>query len=531
MYITALIQNTGVGIAKLGYVMTELRICRFCTLLIAVAVISGCATVPFDRPKQSSEVITDTADTALGKSVGRWTQAHDGLSGFYPLSQGMDALGVRLRLAETAEKSIDLQYFLMKNDTAGVVLINALLKAADRGVRVRFLLDDIFTKTPDRSLLLMNQHSNIEVRLFNPISRSGISGLNFLTSFKQANRRMHNKSFTVDNQASVVGGRNIADEYFELKDDYVFADFDVLAIGSIANEISNSFNDFWNHSHAVPIDYVSSNKKDETLEVVRADVAEKLDHIYESVYEQALESELLQDLIANRQLLFPADARVLSDSPDKLINEQSDEQMQLANDLREVLLSAKKEIIFISPYYVPGVRGVQFLRILVDKGLRVVIVTNSLASNNHVPVHSGYARYRKDVIRAGGELYEVRANAAPELRDDDDGPDALTLHTKAILIDRRYLFVGSLNIDPRSIVINSEMGLLIDSQALVEGMTTGVEKRLATIAYRLYENDRGKLEWHTNIDGEEVVETKEPLTSRWLRFKAWFMKIAPESQL
>jgi len=446
-------------------------------------------------------------------------------------SKGMDALGVRLRLAETAEKSIDLQYFLMKNDTAGVVLISALLKAADRGVRVRFLLDDIFTETPDRSLLLMNQHSNIEVRLFNPISRSGISGLNFLTSFKQANRRMHNKSFTVDNQASVVGGRNIADEYFELKDDYVFADFDVLAIGPIANEISNSFNDFWNHSHAVPIDYVSSNKNDETLETVRADMAEKIGHIYETVYEQALESQLLQDLFANRQLLFPADARVLSDSPDKLINETSDEQMQLANDLREVLLSAEKEITFISPYYVPGVRGVQFLHILVDKGLRVVIVTNSLASNNHVPVHSGYARYRKDVIRAGGELYEVRANAAPELRDDDDGPDALTLHTKAILIDRRYLFFGSLNMDPRSIVINSEMGLLIDSQALVEGMATGVEKRLTTIAYRLYENDRGKLEWHTNIDGEEVIETKEPLTSRWLRFKAWFMRIAPESQL
>ena len=220
--------------------------------LLFTVLVSGCATVPFDEPKPYSKTITSTADTHLGRGVSRWVEAHDGRSGFYPLSGGMDALGVRLRLAEVAEKSIDLQYFLMKNDTAGMVLMNALLKAADRGVRIRFLLDDIFTTAPDDALLLINQHPNIEVRLFNPISRRGFQSLNFVGDFRQANRRMHNKSFTVDNSISVVGGRNIADEYFELKQNSEFVDFDVLAMGPIANEISMSFDEYWNHSRAVP---------------------------------------------------------------------------------------------------------------------------------------------------------------------------------------------------------------------------------------------------------------------------------------
>ncbi len=511
--------------------LIEFELRKIAVIVIAIAIFSGCATVQLDRPKAYSEVMTNTADTSLGRDVARWLQAHDGLSGFYPLSQGMDALGVRLQLAERAEKSIDLQYFLMKNDTAGAVLIKSLLKSADRGVRVRLLLDDIFTKAPDRALLLLDQHAKIEVRIFNPISRSGIWGLNFLTSFKQANRRMHNKSFTVDNQASVVGGRNIADEYFQLKEDEFFEDFEVLAVGPIAEEISKNFDQYWNHSHAVPIDYFVSNKKNEDLVTVRAEVSEKLERIYDTVYQQTIESNLLQDLIADRLPLIPAYARLLSDSPDKLINEISNEQMQLANDLREVLLSAKEEIIIITPYYVPRNEGIQLLRNLTNSGLRVVIVTNSLASNNHVPVHSGYAKYRKDAIRAGAELYEVRANAGRELGSPDDGPDSLTLHTKVFLFDRRYIFVGSLNLDPRSVEINAEMGLLIDSPEFAGGMAVAVEERLSAAAYRVVENERGKLEWHAMINGKEIIETKEPLTSWWLRVKAWFMKIVPESQL
>ena len=505
-------------------------VCRFYRkfiLLFLTLAVTGCATMSFDQPKSHTTAFTDTSETKLGKGVTQWVDDHDGLSGFHPLAEGMDALGVRLRLAEAAEKSIDLQYFLMKGDTAGSVMITALIKAADRGVRVRFLLDDIFTSAPDRALLLLNQHPNIEVRLFNPISRRGFALLNFLGDFRQANRRMHNKSFTVDNQISVVGGRNIANEYFDIEADSVFVDFDVIALGPITREISSSFDEFWNHSRAVPMQEIAKSEEEEKLEEIKAEVAEELKNTYTTVYKKAIESDLLQAFISDQQEVYPARARILSDSPDKIVNEISQEHMLLANDLKEVLLRAKKEIVFISPYYIPGKDGIELLKTLINNGVRVIILTNSLASNNHVPVHGAYSRYRKDVIKAGAELYEARANAV----DSQQGSKSLTLHTKAILIDGRYLFVGSLNLDPRSIDINAEMGLLIDSKEMLDDMILEPDEALLEVAYRVLLNENGQLEWHGVIDGEKVVETKEPLTSRWLRFKAWFMKIAPESQL
>ncbi|MEN8245947.1 MAG: phospholipase D family protein [Thermodesulfobacteriota bacterium] len=504
---------------------------KLAMLLVFALFVSGCATVSFDQPKSYSQAITDPEETSLGEYAAFKVEEQEGLSGFYPLNEGLDALGMRLRLAETAEKSLDLQYFLMKSDDAGAVIATALLKAADRGVRVRFLLDDIFTTVPDDSFLLINQHPNIEIRIFNPISRSGISTLNFVRHFKQANRRMHNKSFTADNVVSIVGGRNIADEYFELKTDSVFIDFDVLAVGPIVTEISDSFDEYWNHSRAVPIDQFIEDNAREDLSIVRAEIAEEFDEIYDTVYKKAFNSQLMVGLVNDQQPLFAAPARVLADSPDKLVNEVNETHMRLANDLGEVIRTAEKEVIFISPYYVPGDGGVQLARELVEKGLRVVVLTNSLASNNHVPVHAAYARYRRDVIGAGVELYEIRANAARELNYSEDGPEKLTLHTKVFIIDRKKIFVGSLNLDPRSIRLNAEMGLLIDSEAMVASLFSKDEEDLRTNAYRVLVNDKGDLEWHCIIDNQKVIETKEPLTSRWLRFKAWFMKIAPESQL
>jgi putative cardiolipin synthase len=514
-----------------GFEMTASKLRNVLAMFTFMGMLTGCATVSLEQPKSYSTAITDTDDTALGQDAANKTAQHDNQSGFYPLIQGMDALGTRLRLAEKAEKSIDLQYFLMKNDTAGAVMANALLNAADRGVRVRFLLDDVFTTVPDDSFLLINKHPNIEIRIFNPVSRSGIYAFNFVGQFDRANRRMHNKSFTVDHSISVVGGRNIADEYFQLKANAVFVDLDVLAVGPIAAAISESFDQYWNHALAVPIEQFIKDEKSEDLGTIRAEIADELDGIYDTVYKKALSSQLLQDLIADRKPLYFGPAWVLSDDPDKLMNVIDDAHMKLAQDLGQILEAAEKEILFISPYYVPGESGVQFVRDLVAKGVRVVILTNSLASTNHVPVHSAYARYRRDVIRAGVELYEMRANAARELSGNDDDPDALTLHTKAILIDHRTMFIGSLNLDPRSIEINAEMGLLIDSESMARDFTTNGDERMATLAYRVLENDAGRLEWHARIDNQDVIETKEPLTGWWRRFKAWFMKIAPESQM
>jgi len=396
-----------------------------CLLLLLVA---GCATVPLDQPKSRSQAITDTAETDFGKLANDWADLHDQKSGFFPLAQGMDALGARLSMASKAEKSIDLQYFLMKDDSAGLAIMNTLLEAADRGVRVRFLLDDIFTSAADENLSLINQHPNIEVRLFNPISRRGMYYLNFVGDFRQANRRMHNKTFTVDNAISIVGGRNLADEYFQLKEESVFSDFDILAFGPIAQEISASFDAYWNHTLAVPVEQVLKHGDFESVETVRSSLSDETDDIFASIYRRALDSELLQDLISGKQTLFVADARVMSDDPDKLVNEVGDEEhMQLVTELDALLRDSEREVMFIAPYYVPGDDGVQYLRNLVGRGLRVVMVTNSLRSNNSIAAHSGYARYRKDVIDAGVELYEVRAIWGREA-SGGDGPEVLTMH-------------------------------------------------------------------------------------------------------
>jgi putative cardiolipin synthase len=497
----------------------------------AVAALSGCATVSFEEPKLESTYIVDTAQTELGQWSTRWVDEHEGASGFYPLAGGMDALAARLGLAERAQKSIDLQYFLMKGDKAGLVMAKSLLIAADRGVRVRLLLDDIFTSASDRKLVLLNEHPNIEVRLFNPLSRSGFTSLNFMFDFRRANRRMHNKSFSVDNAVSIIGGRNIGEEYFELKDGAVFVDFDVLAFGPVVSGISESFDDFWNHSHALPVEYVAKPNKNETLESYRATTGQDLRVLYDDVYAGAFRNDLLQDIFAERRSLFPAPAKVVADSPGKLEEKVGPEHQLLLNELRELFLGAEHELLFVSPYYVPLDNGVQFARDAISSGIEVIMVTNSLASNNHIAVHSGYSKYRRDVIRAGMQLYETRASAGRAMANNEDGPEQMTLHTKLVIVDRRYLVVGSPNMDPRSLEINAEKALIIDSEPLARGIAERIHELLPDIAYHVVENEAGKLEWHGRIDDQNVIETSEPLAGRWRRFKAWFFKIVPDRQL
>jgi putative cardiolipin synthase len=505
---------------------------RFAQTVLLASILAACATAPFDYPKNYSEALVDTDNTSLGKEVAEWTGAHPGQSGFYPLIEGLDALGVRLAMIDAAERTIDAQYFLMKPDSAGRLFAGKLLQAADRGVRVRLLLDDIFTTVDDSALLVLNQHPNVELRLFNPIGRRGIYHLNYLGDFKNANRRMHNKSFTVDNQVSVVGGRNIADEYFELLTDTEFRDFDMFAMGPVAAEVSATFDLFWNHRLAVPMEAFESGKELPDLESARANVDKNTIEASRSIYGRALDSPLMRDIAQDRVKLFPGESRVITDDPEKLLNKVSAEHKILVTALAGLIDEATSEVVVITPYFIPGEAGVEFWRTITSRGVRVVIVTNSLASNNHVPVHGGYTRYRGDMIDAGVEMYETRVDAAKTQQvDSEQVYDSLTLHTKGIIIDRRYTFVGSLNLDPRSIDINTEAGILIDSAELAGNLLDGFFLNLPQFSYRVTQNEKGKLRWTTIIDGEETVETKEPQASRWLRFKAFLSKILPEGQL
>ena len=501
-------------------------------LMLLHALISGCASGLFDYPRNYSEVITDTRDTTLGRAVMQWHEKYPDISGFYPLISGNDAFGARLALIDMAESSIDAQYFLMKKDMAGLVFVAKLLEAADRGVRVRFLLDDIFTSVDDEVFLTMHQHPNIEMRLFNPVGRGGSPLLTFLGDFDRANRRMHNKSLTIDNQVSIVGGRNIAEEYFELKKAGKFKDLDVLGVGPVAGDIAKTFDRFWNHEFSVPVEAFDSGGKERDLAGVRSEISEELRQEAESVYVRAVESELIQNLFNGRISLFSAGAEVITDDPEKLLNKVSREHQLLVTRLGEVIAKADKEIIVVTPYLIPGKDGIEFWNYITDRDVRVIMLTNSLASNNHIPVHGAYTRYRHRLIRAGVELYEMRVDATEVPRDsDEEAFEAVTLHTKAIMIDRRYLFVGSLNLDPRSIDINTEMGVLIDSEDMSEQIVKPFLDILPQQSYRVVEDKNGSLHWYGIIDGQEVVETSEPQAGRWRRFKAFISRILPEGQL
>ena len=505
---------------------------RLCVIVSLLAILAGCASAPLDYPKHESYAIDDTSQTREAIKVKEWVGGKDDVNGFYPLTQGFDAFGTRLLLMDRAEASIDAQYFLMKPDHAGMVFAARLLEAADRGVRVRFLLDDIFTTVEDNGLATLHAHPNIEVRIFNPVARKGIYGLNYLGHFSLANRRMHNKAFVVDNQVAVVGGRNIANEYYQLETSGEFIDFDMIAVGPVVREVSSEFDTYWNHELAVPMEALFREDDEEKLEQTRAKLNQAMEEAGQSIYADATNTPILKQLGANEIRPYIAPARLITDDPQKLLEDVSPEQQILVNEMRKVFREAESEIIILTPYLVPRDRGIELIRELRAKGIRVTILTNSLATNNHKAVHSAYANYRKRMLEAGVELWEARADAAKITTPEGETQlDKLTLHTKGILVDRRRVFVGSLNLDPRSIDINTEMGLLIDSTQLGEKLTESVREHIPMIAYRVKLDDDGGLSWHATIDGKQVVETKEPQTSAWDRFMAWFLKIAPEKQL
>lgn len=504
------------------------------TLFVLFAILLGaCSTVPFDRPKAASYAFDDTASTKFGQTLAKWQAGHpDGESGFYPLNMGMDALGARLRLIEGAQRSIDAQYFLMKDDDAGEVFAGSLLAAADRGVRVRFLLDDVFTTVEDDILALLDAHPNIEIRIYNPISRRGLYYLNYAGDFSRANRRMHSKSITGDNAFTIIGGRNIANEYFQLREDAEFLDYEVLALGPVAAEVSAQFDEFWNSTQAVPMAYLGSQFTAADLARERAEIDEELSTGHGSTYSKAINSDYLHSLLDGTGTVYTAPAALLHDGPAKLENPIDISQMTLISELANLVAESDESVFIITPYFIPTRNGVDFWRKLTEQGMALTVVTNSLASTNHVPVHSAYSRYRKAMLEMGADLYEVRANAV-ESRGGASGnaAESFTLHTKLMLVDERYLFVGSLNFDPRSIRINAEMGLLIDSPVMAAEFMKVVSRGTREATYKVELDPQGRLRWQATIGGEKVVETREPLTGWWRRLQSSLYRILPEGQL
>lgn len=502
-------------------------------LLLLLLVLAGCTSVPFDYPRITSSALVPDDGTELGKLRSEWSTRHGEDSGFIGLPNGIEALGARLKMIEAAASTIDAQYFILKKDRAGALFVGKMLLAADRGVRVRLLIDDIFTPDADDILTLLDSHPSIEVRLFNPVSRQGLKYWGFLFDFKRANRRMHNKSFTVDDTLSIVGGRNIGEEYFELKQDVKFDDYEVLAIGPVVPKVSAGFDAFWNSELSVPIGAFGLPVDRDDLDRLRAYIREQTELGTRGIYAQAVNSSVLRDIEEERITPITAPATLVTDMPEKLTGNLGETDLAtLGVEIARRFRAATEEIVIVTPYFVPQDNGARLLEELLAKGVRIVIVTNSLASTNHVPVHSGYARYRKRLLRAGAEIYEIRADGVVEETEWGHRPELMTLHSKATIIDRSTIFIGSLNFDPRSILVNSEMGLFIESTEIGARFSQTLAESLSPVAFQVELKEDGSLRWVYEYDGKREVFDREPLASWGRRALVPFYRLLPiEDQL
>jgi putative cardiolipin synthase len=509
-----------------------------------LTLLPACATRPIDRSGVlPSYALSDTADTVLGRRVEPAAASHPGQSGFHLLSNGLDAFVARAVLVQTAQRSLDLQYYIFHGDKTGLILLQRLLAAADRGVRVRLLLDDWGTASKnDANVAALATHPNVRVRFFNPyVNRSGLRKLGeMITSFSRVNRRMHNKLFIADNQAVVLGGRNIGDEYFAATD-VDFQDVDVVGFGPIARDASASFDRYWNSEFAIPPRLLVSAPPGNTdLDRLRARLSREVDALRDSPYARALlESDLARSMREHNAALSWASATLFYDRPDKIATTPDESpENYLGPQLAPHNRSVQKELLLVSPYFVPGELGVRFFGSKAQDGVKVKVLTNSLAATDVWLVHAGYMNYRKPLLQKGVELYELK----PAFRADAGvkrlvGSSRASLHGKTFVYDRRSVFIGSVNIDPRSIKQNTEVGVLVMSQDLAQQVAALFERwTRPDAAYRVelvYQGARGeKLVWVGEQDGQPVELTSEPEAGFWRRFGAGLFSLLPiESQI
>jgi len=503
-------------------------------LLVSLTLLglTACATVDFDHPKEPSYALSDFDGTWLDGITDPFEEANPGKSGFYLQTDGIDALAARIYIAQRAQKTIDAQYYLITNDSIGYVFINSLLQAADRGVRVRLLLDDIQTKGYDTGMAALDSHPNFEVRVFNPFAGRAMRIGDGVTSFSRVNRRMHNKSFTVDNQITIVGGRNIADEYFGARSDVNFGDVDVLAVGPVVRDVSTMFDQYWNHEAAAPVPAFAKMPADpaEALLKLRERIAEEIETIKQSQYAEAVIADYEGYLQSTMEIFNWADYELAWDSPDKVYKKVAREGhiQTIISKLKTSIDEAKEEVIIISPYFVPRKEGIEYLLRLRKRGIDVTVITNSLAATNHTIVHTGYAPSRKKLLQAGVKLREVRFNAGLDgIERGGTGATLATLHTKAFIVDCEDLFIGSFNWDPRSVYINTELGVIIKSSEMSSWVCDRLDVALDDKTYDVVVNDKGKVRWIDRSGDQEIILSKEPDTSWWTRFKVGIQRILP----
>jgi putative cardiolipin synthase len=498
---------------------------------------SGCVGLPDTQGRAQSVAPMPSKRTALARTVRPMTAAHPGQTGAYMLANGQDAFAARLALVDDAEQTLDLQYFIWNKDSTGQILLDRLLRAADRGVKVRLLVDDLGTMPSDKTLVALGTHPNIQVRLFNPVAWRSAKLLSMLFEVGRINRRMHNKSFIADGQVAILGGRNIGDEYFAADHEMNFSDLDVVTIGPVVKEVSDAFDLYWNHQAAIAITELTSHKPSpKDLAQIREALSLYDAEMRGSPYARSLKECLLAAQLKNRSVAYAwGPGRVICDSPDKITHGTTDSPNDVGPQLRAIAEAAKKEVYVVSPYFIPRKRGVELLTGIHARGPRVVVVTNSMGSTDGLAAFSGYQPYRRALLKGGVELYELKSapgEAGTRIRWwSSSGSGSSGLHAKTFSFDRQRLFVGSFNYDPRSRNLNTEIGVLLDTPALAARLPKTLDRDMHTEGYRVtLVNDR--LVWTTQENGREVTYTNEPATTWTRRMKTTVLGWLPiEGQL
>lgn len=493
------------------------------------------ATKPVPLPFEAK----DSKYTRLGQGIIKESENQEGLSGFYLLSNGLDAFVTRLSLMEAADQTLDVQYYLFHKDVTAKLFTHYLLRAADRGVRVRMLLDDFGHYGQERLFRALVEHPNISIRLFNPFANRKLPYLDFLTRFSKVQRRMHNKSFIVDNQAAIIGGRNIGNAYFSADQYANFTDLDVLGVGQFASEVSDAFDLYWQHSLSVPVQDLQRRTLKLSLAGVRRKLAVNRHRKTSRAYLARLSHlELVERLKNGNLALYWASSTLVYDHPDKLLNDCADTRGHLALSLDSIWQEVTQEALLVSPYFIPEDSGVEKLANWVAAGVKVRVLTNSLAANDVPLVHAGYAKYRQAMLEAKVELWELQPNSkkARKSRRRRGLPSSskASLHAKTLIFDRRILFVGSLNLDPRSLNLNTEIGVLIDSPELASFASHVYLDDLAEHAWRLQINqqNRSQLDWLDESNPDAIIRyPHEPEASRWSRFRVWVFGFLPLESL
>jgi len=519
-------------------------------VMAAALLFSGCATLPDEAPRPPTKAMAVSADTALGK-IALAAQPDPDLSGFRLMPGGDFAFDTRIQLARRAQRTLDVQYYQIENDETGRYLLRTLRDAAARGVRVRLLMDDLYTSGEDELLLGLAATPNVELRLFNPFPAGRGSILKRFTAslfdFSRVNRRMHNKLFIADGAMAVAGGRNIGNQYFRRTAGENFLDLDTFVTGALVPRLGTLFDQYWNSTYVRPVQSVVATGLSREELQQRFEAATGPDTTPPPP--QPAPNDLLgyspmaEDLATGKLGLIWALAEAYADSPDRVIGKTASyggvpllDVDSVRYNVVEQMRRARSEVTIVSPYLIPGEAGLEVMREIRRRNVKISVVTNSLAATDEPLVHTAYRRYRPDMLKLGADLYELSTTRTRRsVRLGLFGTSIGRLHAKSAVIDRQVLFVGSMNFDPRSETHNTEIGLFIRSPEMAQQALKLIDVLKQQGAYRLRfaeDGNKSRIEWISEDAGKTTVLNEEPDSDFWGRAMLELLApLTPESLL